>query len=402
MIRIQEYEESAMQQTHQLTREQLKKRFVLEEEQQKRQQALEQRDVAKELRQAQKKKLDEFTDKLRGELKNATDKKHTKAEQKQQKDQFMRGLQDEEMKSASHMRSRMEEEDETLRQNHQAQLNALNETQQAQLDELRAAHKKALDDQQLQDRKRSEDLLVTQSKELALLLGLEQQDLIDVVRSQIFEHRSTRSAQQLSQHELLASHCAALMGMSKLHQQQLADDIHNRHSMQLAFCEKDKKHTIDKNALLKSHEADNTWLKQQQDSLSQRVDQACREKEAKLLEIQNKQQKADCEYAKKQLDNVRDKLQSEHDRVLRFVTEALRSNTIADSTIDLPQFTVPTLSDMIPNYTDSDDSLMPPVTRAPSAPKDGAAYSSSSPTHRSHSSLPDDGLPPSRPPPVPS
>jgi len=294
------------------------------------------------------------------------------------------------------MRSRMEEEDETLRQNHQAQMNALNETQQAQLDDLRAGHKKALEEQELQARKRSEELLVAQSKELAALLGVEQTDLIEVVRSQIFEHRSMRAEHQIHQQEILAQHCAALIGLTKHHQQLLAEDLHARHAMQLAFCEKDKKHTIDKNTLLKSHETDNEWLKKQQESMSQRSDQTCREKEAKLVDLQNQQMKSDAEYAKKQLDNIEEKLRSEHERILRFVTETLRSNTIADTTIELPQYTVPSLTDIVPDYNSTEQSYHPPVARAPPAPI----------TTTSHRSQPssgsaDDGSipPPSRPPP---
>jgi len=323
----------------------------------------------------------------------------------------MRGLQDEEQKSATSLRSRMEEEDETLRQNHQAQMNALGETQQAQLDELRASHQKALDEQELQDRKRSEELLVTQSKELAALLGLEQTDIVDVLRAQICEHRNMRADHQLKQHELLATHCAALIGLTKQQQQQLADDLHARHAMQISICDKDKKHTIDKNALLKSHEADNESLKQQQETMSQRVDQACREKEEKLVQLQNDQLQTDANYAQKQLDSVQEKLQMEHDRTLRFVTETLRGNTIADTTVELPEFVMPTLSDIIPNYTNSDQGMAPPVARAPSAPKESGVQSpgtgslrrppSSMGSSRSHSSPPsddEDDVPPPPPP----
>jgi len=200
--------------------------------------------------------------------------------------------------------------------------------------------------------------------------------------------------------------------LTKQQQQQLGEDLHARHAMQLAFCEKDKKHTIDKNALLKSHEADNEWLKKQEESMSERVDQACREKEDKFTQLQNQQLEADTDYCKKQLDTVQEKLQGEHDRTLRFVTETLRSNTLAETAIEMPQLVVPALSDIVPNMS-SDQGMKPPVARAPSAPKEPSSEqsSSSSKNHRSncsqssasshsHSSLPpaDEPVPPPPPP----
>jgi len=179
-----------------------------------------------------------------------------------------------------------------------------------------------------------------------------------------------RADHQLKQHELLATHCACLIGLTKQNQQQIADDLHTRHAMQISLCDKDKKHTIDKTALLKSHEADNEWLKKQQETMSQRVDQACREKEEKLVQLQNDQLQVDAEYAKKQLEMIEEKVKGEHERILRFVTETLRSNTLAETTIELPPYAVPTLTDIIPNYTNSEQSSMPPVARAPSAPKE--------------------------------
>jgi len=225
------------------------------------------------------------------------------------------------------------------------------------------------------------------------LLGLEQTDLIDVLRAQICDHRSMRADHQLHQHELLATHCAALLGLTKQQQQQLSEDLHARHNMQLAFCEKDKKHTIDKNALLKTHQEDNDWLRQQEESMSQRVDQACRQKEESLVELQNEQLEKDSEYAKNQLELLQEKLQGEHDRILRFVTETLRSNTIAENTIEMPQFVMPALTDIIPNYTTADQPYSPPVSRAPSAPKESSSTSRS----RSQSSLPPEEIPPPPP-----
>jgi len=104
----------------------------------------------------------------------------------------------------------------------------------------------------------------------------------------------------------------------------------------------------------------------------------------------------DAEKAQKRLEALQELIESEHSKILTFVTETLRSNTIADTTIELPQYTVPSLTDIVPDYNSTEQSYHPPVARAPPAPI----------TTTSHRSQPssgsaDDGSipPPSRPPP---
>jgi len=357
----QEFEEEALKQTQQLTREQLSKRFELEVEQQKRQQALEQRDVAKELRMAQKKKKDEFQDKLRDQLKNATDKKQAKAEQKEQKEQFLRGLADEEQKSNSSLKTRMVEEDETLRQNHESQKRALIETQEAALEELRAAHKQAFEEHTLQFRRRAEELLVSQCRQCTDLLNVEQTDMIDTIRNQIFSHWEMRGTQQAQQKDLIRKHAEAVRTLTTQQQAALGNDLNTRHSMQNSFAEKDKKHSIDKNALHRQQEADQDWLKKQQEGMVQRADKTCQEELDKMIQEQKREIQEDADQAQRKLDSLKQVLDAEHSKIHTFVSETLRANTIAEKMIDLPAFTIPVLTDIIPDYCPSQTQSSSPI-----------------------------------------
>ena len=336
--RTHECEVEAMKQTQEVMLEQLQKRFALENEQLKRQQVLEQRDAAKELRATQKKRLDEFNDRLRGELKNAADKKHAKQEQKGQKEQFVRGLHEEEESSSSAMHKRMAEEDESLRHTHQDQMRAITEAQSAELQDLLAAHQDAMRQHNEAFRVRTEELCLRQCRELAALLRDEQRELTDGTRAHIDARAQARADMHAKEREQLAALGRDLRDLNEHQQQAAKADMDERHHMQLELCDKDKKHTTDRAAVVCAQEADHGWLETQLDTMSQRVDAVCRERQARLDEQQAQQLHDDADAAQQLAARLNSALQAEHARVAALIIDKLHAHSLADTTVDIPPF----------------------------------------------------------------
>jgi len=202
---------------------------------------------------------------------------------------------------------------------------------------------------------------------------LEQKDLIDSVCAHIRRHRDMRNDHQLHQAEVLHMHCVALKTLTKQQQQALAEDLHARHALQKNLAEKDKKHTVDKAALQKQQESDEEWLKKQQDSMSQRSDKQCRDEQDKMEQLHTQQINEDMALFQKLLDSLKEMIQAEHDKIFASVSDALRSNTMTEKTVELPTFTVPAITDIFPDGSQTEDAsgmlMSPPAIQAPSAPR---------------------------------
>jgi len=197
--------------------------------------------------------------------------------------------------------------------------------------------------------------------------------MIDTVRNQIFSRWEMRGTQQAQQKDIVRKHAEAIRSLTLQQQSALGNDLNTRHTMQNAFAEKDKKHTVDKNALHRQQEADQDWLKKQQESMTQRADKSCQEELDKMIQEQKNEIQDDSDQAQKKLDSLKQVLDAEHSKILAFVTETLRSNTLAEKMIDLPAFTIPVLTEIIPDYTPSQ-----PHINAPSPTKNGTEVSRSS------------------------
>ena len=227
----------ALRQVHALRAEQLERRFALEQAQQHRQQAVEARVRAKELRQCQKRRLDVFAGLQRDVLRTAADRRHATHEQHRQREEFVRGLHEEEARAQQAALTRMEDEDRALADAHAAQRRALHARHDAQLAQLDAAQAAARDALAREGTRRTEELAYRQCQETANALARDAEQMAALWLRAVVAVKDVRTQCQQAEIAALCRDYDEWNAACTAHNAETLALVHERHALQRRECE---------------------------------------------------------------------------------------------------------------------------------------------------------------------
>ena len=247
--RLAKFDVDALKQKQEVAGQQLEERFALEVEQQKRQQLVEQRDVSKELRQEQKRKLDEFVDKQKEQMRASSDKHQTKAEQKASRDEFVRSLQQEEMQKQQNIRARMLDEDRFMNESHQIQRDGMQQNFAAQMQQLLDKQQAEKDKMDEEFQVRLEGLIILHSRDLAALYRDFAERMIQFQMESIQHAKEMRETHHSQERDLMVKGQTDFRALIQKHHDQEIAYMQVWHNLQLRSCDTAHSQTMKEESL---------------------------------------------------------------------------------------------------------------------------------------------------------